>query len=660
MVEGLEDRRLLALTLQSIPLASATTQINGVAAYPDGNIWFTATGPAELGVYHPATNVLLELPLAITNSAPDAIAVGKDGNLDFTDPGTNSIGVFDPATLKSFEVPIPTAGADPNSIAVANDGTVWFTENRVGKVGEYDPATQKITEYPLATTTGDPNFIQLGPDGDLWFKENRSFDSIDPTTKAITTIGFPPSTVDPLVETAGFSFTPEGIIHFLATFPNFQNGGTYASATLDPATQAFTFSSSQGGSITFFNMAPVAQQHVTGSDGNVYYSYQGSVGEIDVATGTISTYSAVPAPPNGFPPVDASDNSIAAAAGAVYFGETGALGQGTIVPMGFEAISGTVTVATRGNAPGGAPIAGRTVYVDLAGTGTFAPGDPSAITDADGNYTIPDVPLGNYTANVVPDPGDVTFVKPIYVTSLGGLIPNVNVSVQPSTAILPLNFATNEFGPGNASLAQSEVVGLYNIILDRAPDASGEKAYTNYLQNGGSLAVVAETLLHSAEYETDLVTADYRNFLGRAGSSAEVSGWVAAMQSGFSAEQVAYGFMTSAEFNSLHPDNASFIQALYGDVLGRSASAAEVSSWEAYLAGSSRAAMVNFVTHSPEAGIRAAQGFYAEFWATPPVATGETAVVNALASGLTLADVASLFAAAPQFVFVASLYAPLP
>ncbi len=644
VVERLEDRRLMAVTITDIPLASSTTQINGVAVYPDGNIWFTATNPAELGVYHPATNFLLEFPLNIPNSQPRGIAVGKDGNIYFTDPGINggisSIGVFNPATLKYFEVPTPTFGSNPTGIAVANDGTVWFSESSANKVGVYDPATQKIGEFQLSGINVGVGSVTLGPDGNLWYEHVVDLESINPTTHAISSFPLDQTKTD--FPYSGFSFTPDGNIWFVAQ----ANADQFSAVEIDPTTSAVTVFPP---SSEYTPNGPVPGQTAVGADGNVYYAAtanppQGpSVGEIDVANGTISTYSTGSAVLLG---------SIAAAPdGSLYLGGVGVLARATIVPPDVGAVTGTVTVATPPftypPSTTGAPIAGQTVYIDLAGTGTYAPGDPSAVTDANGNYTIPDVPLGSFNLGVFPYPGDVSSTGTVTTTG-GNVVQGANLTIQPGLAILPLTFPISIVS--NPDLATVETLALFGTILNRAPDPSGLVFYTTYLRGGGSLAVAAETMLHSTEYESDVVTADYKNFLGRTASSAEIAGWVNAMQNGLSAEQVAYGFMTSAEFNALHPDNASFIQALYGDVLGRTASAAEVASWSAYLGGASRASMVDFVIHSPEAGIRAAQAFYAGFWETAPDAAGETAVVNALASGLTLADLAAAFIAAPQFV----------
>ncbi len=655
MVEGLEPRRLLAVTTQSFPLASATTQINGATTYPDGNIWYSATNPAELIVLHPPTNFVVEYPLNIPNSAPGAIAVGHDGDLYFVDTGTNSIGVFSPATQGKFEVPIPTAGADPDSIAVANDGTIWFTESAVGQIGEYNPATQKITEYPLQTTTSDPADIQLGPDGNLWFEENvgspahedngGSFDSINPTTHALTSIPSPAAT--PLI--GGFAFTSDGSIWFVAVAEFHGAGGSYAAAKLDPATQQFTIYPS---SATFYDPsgayspggpfpAPLA---VAGADGNVYFiyaasgpsfqPYPASLGEINTTTQQIV---------ESGPTVDA--NVVTPGLdGNLYLGSTGDVARATFIPADQSVVQGSVTDPTMLYG-----VASVTVFVDLKGDGRDDPGDPSAVTEANGTYTIPGVPVGTFNVRLAAYPGDIT--SPVSITTTGGqYTPNLNLTVQPTSVILPLTYLANPFGSDNPDVSTAEVVGLYNIILGRAPDPSGLAFYVDYLKGGGSLQTVAATMLNSTEYKTDVVSSYYMNYLGRTGSPAEIAGWVAAMKGGETEEQVTAKFLSSGEFNADHPDTPSFIQAVYGDILGRAASVAEVDGWEGFLAGGgSRASIVSQVIASPESSTRVGEGFYAEFWGgTGPEDVSN--VVTALADGMTMAQVAALFGSWPQFI----------
>ncbi len=570
------------------------------------------------------------------------MAVGKDGKIYITDPGTSSIGVLNPFPVgfNTVEFPTPTPGADPTSIAVANDGTIWFTETGVGQVGEFDPTTHKITEFPVGVFGSSPNDIQLGPDGKLWFSENAGFASIDPTTHAIATINAPAGQQ----RAGGFSFTPAGDIQYIAVInPVVGGGGQYAAAQLDPATSTFTVAPP---SATFAKGGPFPQQLATGADGNVYFASTpigpGTVvGEVNVATQTLSSHSGGTQP--------AIEHSIVAGSdGNLYVGGYGVIGKATIVPPDVSAISGQVTVGSSFITTT-TPIANRTVFVDVNGDGIFDAGDPFGVTDANGNYTITFVPTGVFNVRVVPFPGD--FTTPVLVTTTAGqALQNVALTVQPSTAVLPLTLSATPFGAHNPDLATAEVRGLYKIILNRAPDPGGLAFYVNQLNVGASVAVVAQQMLHSAEYETDLVYSDYQNYFGRVASPAEVQGWVNLMQKGYTAEAVTTLMLDSDGFSAMHPDNASFIQALYGDLLGRQANAAEVAGWSSYLATSNRGVLVSLIVHSPEAYARAAQGFYAEFWASPSDPVGVANVVKSLQSGLTLADMASLFANSPPYI----------
>jgi hypothetical protein len=74
--------------------------------------------------------------------------------------------------------------------------------------------------------------------------------------------------------------------------------------------------------------------------------------------------------------------------------------------------TGTVTATAFGDTNGDGArdgtetgLAGATVYVDLAGSGTYSTSDPSGLTDASGAVTITGVPAGQYGVREVPPTG---------------------------------------------------------------------------------------------------------------------------------------------------------------------------------------------------------------------------------------------------------------
>lgn len=117
------------------------------------------------------------------------------------------------------------------------------------------------------------------------------------------------------------------------------------------------------------------------------------------------------------------------------------------------------------------------------------------------------------------------------------------------------------------------------------------------------------------------------------------------MQGGATEEQVAYLMLTSAPFNAQHPDNGSFVQALYTGLLGRQASAPEVASWVSALdAGVSRPTVVqDFLDASDDLSI---VGDYTIFLGRVPSQSEVNSWLALLTDDggpLSLADVAANF-----------------
>ena len=77
---------------------------------------------------------------------------------------------------------------------------------------------------------------------------------------------------------------------------------------------------------------------------------------------------------------------------------------------------------------------------------------------------------------------------------------------DPIGRILPLHRpGASPFGVALADLPTAEATGLYGLFLGRTPDASGLKAWTSFLQDGGSPAQAVQGFLASPEYQASLV-----------------------------------------------------------------------------------------------------------------------------------------------------------
>ncbi len=154
--------------ITEFPTPTRDSDPMGIAAGPEGNLWFTESGGNKIGRITPGGQIT-EFPLPSAESRPDGITAGPDENLWFTESGGNKIGRITPGgQITEFAV---AAGEedDLQQITAGPDGNLWFTE-RTNEVGRITP-TGHITQFPLPAAKSRPDGITAGPDGNLWFTE---------------------------------------------------------------------------------------------------------------------------------------------------------------------------------------------------------------------------------------------------------------------------------------------------------------------------------------------------------------------------------------------------------------------------------------------------------------------------------------------------------
>ncbi|HET6880071.1 MAG TPA: TIGR03118 family protein [Pirellulales bacterium] len=96
------------------------------------------------------------------------------------------------------------------------------------------------------------------------------------------------------------------------------------------------------------------------------------------------------------------------------------------------------------------------------------------------------------------------------------------------------------------------VDAMYQDLLGRPPDPSGEGYWLQQLANGTSRAAVAYGFAASQERESQRITDDYMHYLGRQPDSQGVSYWLAQFANGVTNEDLITGFVASDEYFSKH------------------------------------------------------------------------------------------------------------
>src|SRR5579859_2927430 len=263
---------------------TGSSLIQGIAAGPDGNFWFTAAGIPGLGISGAIgritrAGVITQFTSGLnTGSNPAIIVAGPDGNLWFVDQGTTpAIGRITPTgVITEFN-----QGLNPNSflpgITTGPDGNLWFTVGAPAPtaIGRITP-TGVITQFAQGRLR-QPGSIAAGADGTLWFSDGTFFGHVVPSTGVVTDIE-PPTGMAFMRLAAG----PDGNIWFTGV-------------TL-PAQQGLLGSIDSTGAITTFsqglNAGSFPNALAAGPDGNLWFTDGGptkSIGRMTTA-GTITEF----------------------------------------------------------------------------------------------------------------------------------------------------------------------------------------------------------------------------------------------------------------------------------------------------------------------------------------------------------------------------------
>ena len=137
-----------AQTVTEFTIPTVNSAPNGIAAGPDGNVWFTESADSanKIGRISPS-GVVTEFPIPTAASEAFGITAGPDGNLWYADSGSDRIGKITPAGASHGYGAGISPASGPAGIAVGPDGNLWFTETDGNRIGKITPAGV-VAEYP--------------------------------------------------------------------------------------------------------------------------------------------------------------------------------------------------------------------------------------------------------------------------------------------------------------------------------------------------------------------------------------------------------------------------------------------------------------------------------------------------------------------------------
>jgi hypothetical protein len=120
----------------------------------------------------------------------------------------------------------------------------------------------------------------------------------------------------------------------------------------------------------------------------------------------------------------------------------------------------------------------------------------------------------------------------------------------PPEALIASILASPEFIADNGSTAAGYVTAVYHDLLNRALSSADLASWGPLFANNGGPTQIAEGVLGSNEYQTDLVTGWYHTYLDRAPDPAGLAATISAINNGLAETQAIVDILGSPEDSS--------------------------------------------------------------------------------------------------------------
>jgi hypothetical protein len=349
-----------------------------------------------------------------------------------------------------------------------------------------------------------------------------------------------------------------------------------------------------------------------------------------------------------------------------------ALGVGSAAPT----LVATLTLPAGVGTIGGADIDTSAGYAYLANVGTYGDGKPgqflkvalgagAAAPTLVGSISLPE----EHFSTVLVDPvggfaylgNDITWpASNVVKISLGAgsALPTEVGSIQLQVGAIPPT-------PPAGSAPQPQSGDMY--IRCGVLDAQAGYAYFGTDGDPGlvikvrlasasppaNLVPAARAITHSAEYYQLFVTNAYQHYLGRSPDAGGLSAWVNALLQGMTEERVEAALLTSTEYVQNHGGlGATWVAGLYHDVLGRTASSAEITGWtNAMTGGTTAAAIASAFVSSAEREANRVRNAYTTYLGRTATSSEISGWTSLLVSGMTNEDLIADFVGSAEYFY---------
>ena len=143
----------------------------GIAATPDGEIWFSSLAGRYLADVDEASGEVREIDPP-TSSGLRRVWADSSGRLWVSEWEAGQVGVYDPVTEEWREWRLPGDAPMAYSVYVDETDAVWLTDFGANAIVRFDPETETFTSFP-ADHRADVRHM-LGRPGEVWGAESAA------------------------------------------------------------------------------------------------------------------------------------------------------------------------------------------------------------------------------------------------------------------------------------------------------------------------------------------------------------------------------------------------------------------------------------------------------------------------------------------------------
>jgi hypothetical protein len=290
--------------------------------------------------------------------------------------------------------------------------------------------------------------------------------------------------------------------------------------------------------------------------------------------------------------------------------------------------------------------------LDSAGEATFG----QLLAQGMSRTEVAQIVLGSQEAHgvLVSDYYRQFLARQAQLGEMQGWVAALNHGVRPEQVAAAIQNSPEYLAPLLTDPANAVFVRhVYGDLLGREADAAGLAHFTTLLDRGEATPFQVVAMLQaSPEYRTDVVQGIYTELLDRAADPSGLSGGVAALAAGMTAEQLRAAVLGSAEYFTRRGagTDPGFVAALYRDALGRapdSVGAADIR--DSLARGASRRDVAAAVLASAEARTRQVQEAYRHYLGRDADSGGLGVFTQALQHGMTEDQVVRLLLASGEY-----------